>query len=426
VVAQFSPFCGRCRGRFCGGRRRGLLVHSRQQRSGSARHEHATRLRHRLGAADIDRSEGIAAAAAAVHFDRDIRDVANHDTIAHDETELGDDDDGRERASSTAGERETDDIDCRAARSPMSPLEVVVAAVVVSAALLFPAAARAQASNDDQAQAARLKSAGDDAMAAKRYDEALDDYQRSYALVPNPALHYNRGRVLQFLARYPEALDAISRFDAEASPELKARVPGLPTLVAELRSKVATITIKTNVAAGRVIVGGKDMGPAPLPGPLRVDAGQTTIDVIADGYLPYHTAVDLTGGQTTVIDAELKTRAALGLLVVRSHTGEVSVSVDGRGIGLAPAEAELSPGSHPVRVDHEGYGAASTQVVIVAGERREIFLDPLKPRPITSKWWFWTGAGVVVVGLAATIIAVALTTEKSPASGSFSPGQLSF
>jgi hypothetical protein len=41
--------------------------------------------------------------------------------------------------------------------------------------------------------------------------------------------------------------------------------------------------------------------------------------------------------------------------------------------------------------------------------------------PFWSQWWFWAGAGALVLGGAVT--AYALSTEKAPATSTFGPGQ---
>jgi hypothetical protein len=90
-----------------------------------------------------------------------------------------------------------------------------------------------------------------------------------------------------------------------------------------------------------------------------------------------------------------------------------------------PAEAALLPGTHPVLVAHDGYDDATTQVVLAAGERKELWLDPVRSRPLTARWWFWTGLGVVVAGAATAVTVYALKTERAPPTGDFSPGRVS-
>src|SRR5438067_1440517 len=96
-----------------------------------------------------------------------------------------------------------------------------VAGAIIGA-LLFAGAASAQAQDADE-----LKHRADALLVERRYDEALEAYDRAYALSPNPAIHYNRGRALHYLARFPEALSSIERFEREAPPEVRAKVPGL-------------------------------------------------------------------------------------------------------------------------------------------------------------------------------------------------------
>jgi hypothetical protein len=282
----------------------------------------------------------------------------------------------------------------------------------------------ADAAREREAQ--ELKRQGDTHLSQRRFVEALESYDRSYALVPNPALHYNRGRALQFLARYPEALAAVERFEAEAPDELKAKVPGLADLVKELRAKVATVVVETNATGGRVLVGGKDVGQAPLATPLRVNAGKTTVEVIAEGFFPFRREVELPGDRITTVDARVASRDRFGYLVVRSQVHAARVFVDDKAVGLVPAEAALSPGAHPVRVTAEGFDDAETQVVLAAGERKELSLDPQRTPSILSRWWFWTGVGVLVAGAAVTVGVVAATTERAPPTGDFSPGQVRF
>jgi hypothetical protein len=274
--------------------------------------------------------------------------------------------------------------------------------------------------------AAALKSEGDRLMAEKKFVEALSDYDRSYALVPNARLHYNRGRILQFMGRYPEALDFIERFQAEASEELRAKVPGLDGLLIELRSKVAIIVFTCNVAGSRVLVGGKDVGRTPIDKPLRVLAGPTTIEVLADRHVPFQKSLALSGNTTTTVNATLTSRDATAELVVRSPVPGLHVFVDEQAIGVAPAATDLKPGPHPVRAAHAIYGDVETEVVLHAGERRVVLLDPTERAPLASRWWFWAGVSAVIIGAATVTTIIALNAAREPPTGTSASGQARF
>src|SRR5437660_6680255 len=85
----------------------------------------------------------------------------------------------------------------------------------------------AQPTKVDEAKATELKKQGDELVHASKFKDALDKYDASFALVPNPAIHYNRARALQSLEDWSGALDAFDKFVATAPPELRAKVPNL-------------------------------------------------------------------------------------------------------------------------------------------------------------------------------------------------------
>ena len=60
---------------------------------------------------------------------------------------------------------------------------------------------------------------------------------------------------------------------------------------------------------------------------------------------------------------------------------------------------------------------------LLAGERKTISVELDKSAGITSKWWFWAGAGVVVVGGVA--LTAALLTEREADPGDIPPGRVS-
>jgi tetratricopeptide (TPR) repeat protein len=309
----------------------------------------------------------------------------------------------------------------------MTPLRAVLSSSVLAAYLLacpLPAAAQPASTADAQAHAADLKKRGDDLLDAKRYAEALSAYDEAYAIEPSPALLYNRGRALQFLGRNPEALEALERFAAEAPRDLLERVRGLPQLLEDLRSRVGMLVVSSPVAGARVLVNDRQIGVTPLPAATKLDAGHLRIDAFADGYFPFHRELDLAGRSTLRLDLALVSRETSGVLVVHSHVGDARVSVDDRLAALAPLEAGLFAGPHRVVASRNGYDPAATQIVLRAGERTDVWLDPIRQAPLLTRWWFWTAVGAVVVG--GVVAYVALSTEKSPPSGDWSPGVVHF
>jgi hypothetical protein len=263
---------------------------------------------------------------------------------------------------------------------------------------------------------------GDEAMIALRYEEALSHYRRAYETTKNPALLYNMGRAYEGLGDFPKALDALEQFTKEASPELKARVPKLADLVTDVRNRVATLIVSTSVAEAEIRLGDKVVG-ATKPGPnvFRVNAGAQTLTVTHKDYFPFSRAVTLGANKMEAVEVTLASRTAEALLRVTSPVSGAAVAVDGNAVGNVPAESPVKPGQHRIALTRDGYDPAETSVVVSAGEKKEVSVPMAVHETITSKWWFWTGIGVVVVagGIALYVVA---TTEKDPTAGTIPPG----
>ena len=58
-------------------------------------------------------------------------------------------------------------------------------------------------------------------MDSARPADALRAYNEAYALEPQPALLYNRGRAHMALEQFPEALQQLLQFREQAPPELR-------------------------------------------------------------------------------------------------------------------------------------------------------------------------------------------------------------
>lgn len=268
------------------------------------------------------------------------------------------------------------------------------------------------------------KAAGDKAFDEKRYADALAEYKASYDLVPTPSLLYNQGRALQFMGRYPEALALLKRFRTEAPPATLSKVPGLDALIDEIEGKVGTILVECETPNAVVMLGERKIGITPFATPIAVNAGTYDLEVRAEGRVPYKASVEIAARAQKTLHVELTPIKKSGVLVIRSTIDGTRVTIDGVAAGKTPVERVVSAGNHTVVVEAEGYDPVKTSVVVELGGRKETTLDPEVHHPgLLTRWWFWTGVGVVVVGGVTTY--VVLTRERSPDAGSFAPGTIS-
>jgi hypothetical protein len=301
-------------------------------------------------------------------------------------------------------------------------------ALAAAASLAFAlegAAARAQAPrpgapSNVALRAEASKREGDRLLGLGRAAEALTAYTQSYALVADVEVLYRESRAYQALGRYPEALDVLSRFQVEAPFAVRERVHGLGAFTSELFAKVAALDVRCEIEGAEVKVGGRSVGTTPLPAPFRTNAGRAIVTVTKEGYVPFAKELDLRGGETTWLPVVLERVVREGTLHVDVPGNGAVVSVDGRPVGVTPLDVALAPGAHAVVVHREGSLDASTSVVIVAGQTRDLSLS-LTSKIHVGTWWIWTSLGLAVV--VGTVLAYALTTEKPHSSGDhFSPG----
>jgi len=269
--------------------------------------------------------------------------------------------------------------------------------------------------------AAELKKEGDAAFLARRYSDAITAYDKAYATGHDAAVLYNKARSHEALEQYPEALAALEKFSEEASPAVRAKVSGLSTLINEIRSRVATLVVKANVEGARVTLRGVEIGKTSKDS-LRVQIvkGRGALVVEKEGYAPFKQDVDLPGESSTIINAILETKAATASVKITTNPPRSSVTIDGRAVGASPVELDLTPKSHTIEIEREGYDKLQATVSVEADKPRTFDFELHESPSILSRWWFWTGIGVVVAG-GVVLTFVALKEKDAPA-GTIAPG----
>jgi hypothetical protein len=280
-----------------------------------------------------------------------------------------------------------------------------------------------------------LKKRGNQAMLDLNYSDALEAYMAAIAIAPDDAtLYYNLGRAHQAREDYPAALDALDHFERKATPEVKARVPKLEQLIADVRSRVGTLTVicSAEVTDATVSIGDKTTikGCATTPKTVRVGLPSRTavVDVrlSAERYQSQSIRVAVEGGGPPVtVSLSVLAKASSGTLLVRATPLDARISIDGIERGNPPLEVPLPAGAHTLDVRADRHDSSHVPVVVEAGRTKDIAIDLQRTAPITTKWWFWTGVGVLAVGVGVTIWYLVAQPEKEASNGTIAPGQVS-
>ena len=308
----------------------------------------------------------------------------------------------------------------------LSSLAVLLALAPSIAHAAPPAAPASSAPAEDTPaiRASRLKSQANQAMIEMHYADALALYVHAREMAPDdPTVLYSIGRAHEFLGEFPEALAALEQFAAEAPAEAQTRVGKIDALLAELRARVATITLTCNVQGARVALRDRYQGSTPLQ-PFRANAGGATIEVTLDGFFPEKRDLVLPGGGGTSIEITLRKRATSGVLAITTDPIGAQVFVDGALAGTSNPRVEIvvEAGEHRVVAQHPGYDDVLAPLVVAPGASRDLALKMESSVPLTHKWWFWVGVGVVVAGGVA--LTAALLTDRHADSGTLPPGQI--
>jgi tetratricopeptide (TPR) repeat protein len=163
--------------------------------------------------------------------------------------------------------------------------------------LLGPAASRARA---DEAKDAAHEHF-DRALAANNAQhlaEAAAEFQKAYELWPDYKVLYNIGRVRLALGQPVEVVDAFEAYLVQGAKELTdERREEVKRALEEQRARIATISVQT-AAGADVRLDGRLLGPAPLPGPLRLAAGRHTVEAILPDRPSELRELELQGGST--------------------------------------------------------------------------------------------------------------------------------
>jgi hypothetical protein len=267
------------------------------------------------------------------------------------------------------------------------------------------------------------KEQGDRAMESGDYATAAVAYEKGNQVQHHPVFDFNRARSLQGMGRMAEALEVIERFDREASPELRSKVPGYEELLSQLRNNVGELILDGKRVDAIVTINGQTRGQF-VPGkPVKCDVGIVELLVKADGYQPISQRVTITAGEAHTVRISWRRVDERAKIRLTTSFPATRVWVDNKLIGQTPIELKLSPGKHRLRLEHPDALPLQTEILTFAHESREINLEMARPSPLWTRWWLWAGAATLATGIIVT--GIVLSTTKSPRSGDIEPGVVS-
>lgn len=255
---------------------------------------------------------------------------------------------------------------------------------------------------------------------------ALAEFEASYKIRPSAGVLYNIGLTQKALYRYDEALASLRKYLVDAQKIPKDKRAEVTQLITEIQALLATVTFEVTPAGTAVTLDGRQLGQAPTLGSYGVAAGTHTFEFAADGYKPAKKELKVVAGQPLKLTVSLEKIPTTGRvkIVVKPALSEVVVDDQPRGPG--PVDVELGLGGHTLVVSHAGYTTYQGELVVTAGQSREVPIElskelVAKKSHFYEKWYFWVPVSVVVAGAVATGVGLS-QSQPSPITGTLPTG----
>lgn len=192
---------------------------------------------------------------------------------------------------------------------------------------LHPARSAAEAGSPAAAAAAKTPAPGlqagarrhfDSAIAhyrARRYREAIHEFELSIEQIPSPDVWFNIGRAHEQLGEFRLAASSYRRYlhdrgDAPDASELtahiealtrKAEAPATPQRKADLGS----LAIDAEQPGALVLLDGRELGRAPVDRILEVSPGQHRLEATMQGFVPFRAHIEVQPGALSAAYVDL-------------------------------------------------------------------------------------------------------------------------
>ena len=238
------------------------------------------------------------------------------------------------------------------------------AVVLVLAGLASAAPSRAEAPpGADPPQAAREEvqralTEGNRLLRERRFDDAVKEYRRAYAIDPKPKLHFNIGVAERMRGNHVEAAAEMDRFldgAKEADPDLRADAV---RYLAELAATVATVKVQGLGPGSALVIDGEPVEDTGGQRPIRLTPGRHEVLVRRSDGSDWGRTLELAAGASVTVVPEMASAPA----------PKKPLHAEGLALAVQPAPA----------------------------------IEASRERPLYGRWWFWTAvAGVVGAGIGA-------------------------
>lgn len=231
-----------------------------------------------------------------------------------------------------------------------------------------------------------------------RYAEAAAALERSLTLRESPPVLYNLALAYRGTGAYLRSIATFERF-LEISTERETLRHDAATIAEELRRALARVRLSLQGVADEVRLDDRVLSPRELDVILTLDPGRHVFEARRAGYASVSQEVTLRPGGMESVTLDVTARPMPATLEVQVSVDDASIVLDGTERGRGRFSGEVPPGAHTLEVRASSHQPERRALELAPGRRERVVIT-LAARPsVVTRWWFWTGAAVVVAGL---------------------------
>ena len=301
-------------------------------------------------------------------------------------------------------------------RAP-SAAAILAAVCCALASSLAGSPAHAQRPEHD---ARRLFDEGVELLHDGRFAEALQRFERARNLREVPAVMLNLALAQRGVGRYVDAERSLTRYLELASGRVDHdRATQVRELQREIRSAIAHLTLRVEGDPPTVSLDGRALARTEWSSPQALDPGEHVVELTGDAIEPARIPVTLARGQTLELPVRARPLDARSRLTIEAPP-EATVTLDRSTLGSGRQEVMAAPGIHEVEVRREGYDLFHATVTSLARRDERVVVvmrRHAEAGSVLTRWWFWTGVGVLAAGTATAVVYATRPTEP-PETGS--------
>lgn len=295
---------------------------------------------------------------------------------------------------------------------------VRVAALFAALALSVNASSTSAQSSEHDAR--RLFDEGVELLNDGRFSEALQRFERASVLREVPAVMLNLALAQRGVGHYVDAERSLARYLELARGRVdRDRATQVRELQSEIRSAIAHLTLRVEGDPSSVSLDGRALPRSEWSSTRALDPGEHVVELAGDAIEHARFPVTLARGQRLELPVRARPLDVRSRLTIEAPP-EATVTLDRRALGAGRQEVMAAPGAHEVEVRREGYDTFRTAVTTLARRDERVVVvmrRHAESGSVLTRWWFWTGVGVLAAGTAAAVVYATRPTEP-PETGS--------